>query len=258
MKVLILAGGFGTRISEESDKKPKPIVEIGSHPILWHIMKIYSNYGFNDFVILLGYKSYVIKEYFSNYFLHENDVVFDFSKQSMEVLKKKNENWKVTLVDTGLNTMTGGRILRAKDFVNDEPFLLTYGDGLGNVNIPELLEFHKKHGKAVTMTTVQPEARFGGIHFNDNGERVEKFVEKPKGEGGWINGGFFVCQPEVFEYIEKGDDTIWEIDALEKLAKDNELYAYKHHGFWKPMDTLRDKNQLTEMWESEKAPWKVW
>ncbi len=258
MKVLILAGGFGTRISEESDKKPKPIVEIGSHPILWHIMKIYSNYGFNDFVILLGYKSYVIKEYFSNYFLHENDVVFDFSKQSMEVLKKKNENWKVTLVDTGLNTMTGGRILRAKDFVNDEPFLLTYGDGLGNVNIPELLEFHKKHGKAVTMTTVQPEARFGGIHFNDNEERVEKFVEKPKGEGGWINGGFFVCQPEVFEYIEKGDDTIWEIDALEKLAKDNELYAYKHHGFWKPMDTLRDKNQLTEMWESEKAPWKVW
>ncbi|MDD0852535.1 glucose-1-phosphate cytidylyltransferase [Halobacteriovorax sp. GB3] len=256
MKVLLLAGGFGTRISEESNLKPKPMIEIGGMPILWHIMKIYSSYGFNDFVILCGYKGYYIKEYFANYFLHRSDVTINLEDNSLEVHKTFSENWKITLIDTGLNTMTGGRVKRAKDYINNEPFMLTYGDGVSNVNVKELVDFHKSHGKHMTVTTVQPDGRFGAIEMNDEGS-VSKFLEKPKGDGGWINGGFFVCQPEVIDYIEN-DSTIFEKDPMENLAKDSQIMAYKHDGFWKPMDTLRDKNQLSGMWENDKAPWKIW
>ena len=258
MKTLLLAGGFGTRISEETDLKPKPMITIGAKPILWHIMKIYSQYGYNDFVVLLGYKGYVIKEYFVNYFLHQNDISIDIANNKVEILNNKAEPWKITLLETGLETMTGGRIIQAKDIVGDEPFLLTYGDGVSDININELVAFHKTHGKSVTMTTVQPEGRFGGVDFKSDDGNVKSFIEKPKGDGGWINAGFFVCEPKAFDYISCGLQTIWEKEPLENLAKDGELFAYKHYGFWKPMDTLRDNKQLNEMWDSNRAAWKTW
>lgn len=257
MKVVLLAGGFGTRISEESDIKPKPMIEIGGKPILWHIMKLYSHYGFNDFVILLGYKSYVIKEYFANYFLHQSDVTIDLKNNGMEIHNNSSEPWKVTLLDTGLNTMTGGRIKRAQKFIGNESFMLTYGDGVSDVNIEELVAFHKSHKKALTMTSVQPEGRFGALEIEENG-KVSSFKEKPKGDGLWINGGFFVCDPKVFDYITEGDSTVFEQNPLMNLAKDDEIYAYKHTGFWKPMDTLRDKVSLNKMHDTNEAPWKVW
>ena len=256
MKVVILAGGYGTRLSEETEIKPKPMVEIGSKPILWHIMKIYSTYGFNDFIILLGYKGYVIKEYFANYFLHQSDVTINLGSGEIEVHNNHSEPWRVTLIDTGIDTMTGGRIKRAKKYIGDEPFLLTYGDGVGNINIKKLIEFHKKHKRILTITSVQPDGRFGALDIGDDNEVLE-FKEKPKGDGGWINAGFFVCESGVFDYI-KGDETIFEDEPLKKLAKDGQLYTYKHMGFWKPMDTLRDKRELNRLWNSGKAPWKIW
>ncbi len=257
MKVVLLAGGFGTRISEESDLKPKPMIEIGGKPILWHIMKLYSHHGYNDFVILLGYKSYVIKEYFANYFLHQSDVTIDLKNNNMEIHNNSSEPWKVTLVDTGLNTMTGGRIKRAQKYIGDENFMLTYGDGVSDVDIKSLVECHNAHDKAITMTSVQPEGRFGALDI-ENGNSVKSFIEKPKGDGHWINGGFFVCSPKVFDYITEGDETVFEQAPLVNLAKDGEMIAYKHTGFWKPMDTLRDKVKLNEMYDSNKAPWIVW
>lgn len=258
MKTLLLAGGFGTRFSEETELKPKPMISIGPHPILWHIMKIYSQYGHNEFVVLLGYKGYVIKEYFVNYFLHQSNIEIDLSINHVNIINTKSEPWKITLIDTGLDSMTGGRILQAKDIVGNNPFMLTYGDGVGNVNIKELLTFHKKHGKAVTMTTVQPEGRFGGVDFDEKTGNVKSFVEKPVGDGGWINAGFFVAEPKAFDYITGGLQTIWEREPLENLAKDGELFSYKHHGFWKPMDTQRDHKQLNDMWNANKALWKTW
>ena len=255
MKVLLLAGGLGTRLSEETDIRPKPMAEIGGKPILWHIMKGYSQFGFNDFVILLGYKGYYIKEYFANYFLHQSDVTIDLSTNGMEVHNNKSEPWKVTLLDTGLNTMTGGRIKRASKFIGDEPFLLTYGDGVSDINISALVEFHKSHGKYITMSAVQPEGRFGALETEGN--RVESFLEKPKGDGNWINGGFFVCQPEILKYIDD-DKTVFEQEPLQKLAKEGQLYNFRHEGFWKCMDTLRDKNALNELWEKGQAKWKTW
>ena len=257
MKVLILAGGLGSRLSEETTLKPKPMVEIGGKPILWHIMKIYSSYGFNEFVILCGYKGYMIKEYFVNYYSHMSDINVDMTTNKITFLKNHAEPWKVTLVDTGLNTMTGGRIKRVQDYIGNEPFMLTYGDGVSDVNINELVTFHKKHGKAITMTAVQPEGRFGSLKIDEN-EKITSFQEKPKGDGSWINAGFFVCEPKVLDYIEHNDKIIFEREPLENLAKDNELYTFKHSGFWKPMDTLRDKTQLEDMIDSETAPWKKW
>ena len=257
MKVLLLAGGFGTRLSEETDIRPKPMVEIGGKPILWHIMKTYSQYGFNEFVVLLGYKGYYIKEYFANYFLHQSDVTIDMSNGQMEIHNNSSEPWKVTLLDTGLNSMTGGRIKRAQDFIGDEPFMLTYGDGVADINIKELVKFHKIHGKAMTMTSAQPDGRFGALDIDEN-NKVNEFKEKPKGDGSWINAGYFVCEPKVFDYITEGDSTVFEQAPLMNLAKDNEVYTYKHKTFWMPMDTLRDKNKLNELWDTNKAPWKVW
>jgi glucose-1-phosphate cytidylyltransferase len=257
MKVLLLAGGVGSRLSEETNLKPKPMIEIGGKPILWHIMKIYSSYGFNDFVILCGYKGYMIKEYFTNYYSHMSDMTIDMSTNSIIYHKNHAEPWKVTLVDTGLNTMTGGRVKRVKDYIGNEPFMLTYGDGVGDINIKELVEYHKRHGKMITMTAVQPEGRFGSLQIDEN-EKVKSFQEKPKGDGSWINAGFFVCESKVFDYIDDNDKIIFEREPLENLAKDNELYTFKHRGFWKPMDTLRDKNQLEEMIEAGVAPWKKW
>ena len=256
MKVVILAGGFGTRLSEETSSIPKPMVKIGDKPIIWHIMKHYSSYGFNDFVILGGYKSYVIKEYFANYYLHQADVEFDMEKNTMTTLESNTEKWKVTVLDTGLNTMTGGRIKRAAKYLN-EPFMLTYGDGVSNVNIEELLNFHNNHSEKVTMTCVQPEGRFGAVDINTQNNVINSFIEKPRGDGAWINGGFFVCDPIVFNYIED-DSTVFEKNPLENMAQDKLLAAYKHKGFWKPMDTLRDKNQLESQWDENKAPWKTW
>lgn len=255
MKVLLLAGGFGTRLSEETDIRPKPMAEIGGKPILWHIMKGYSHYGFNEFIILLGYKGYYIKEYFANYFLHQSDISIDLSTNEMQVHSNTSEPWKVTLLDTGTDTMTGGRIKRAREFIGNEPFLLTYGDGVSDIDIKKLLAFHIEHGKYITMTAVQPEGRFGALETE--GDRVESFIEKPRGDGNWINGGFFVCQPEVLNYIE-GDKTVFEQEPLKNLAKDGQLYNYRHHGFWKCMDTLRDKNSLNELWLSGHAKWKTW
>ena len=257
MKVLILAGGFGTRISEETQNIPKPMIPIGSKPILWHIMKIYSHYGFNDFVILLGYKGYVIKEYFANYFLHQSDVTIDVKNNNIEVLNTTSEPWKITLIDTGLNTMTGGRVKRVEKLINRERFMLTYGDGVADISIQELINFHKSHEKAITMTAVQQEGRFGSMRIGSS-ERVDKFLEKPKGDGTWINGGFFVCEPKVFEYLTEGDQTIFERRPLENLSEDGELFAYKHHGFWRPMDTLRDNKLLNDLWSQNKAAWKIW
>jgi glucose-1-phosphate cytidylyltransferase len=257
MKVVILAGGLGTRISEETDIKPKPMIEIGGKPILWHIMKIYSHYGFNDFIICCGYKGYLIKEYFANYFLHQADVTIDLKNNSIEIHESKAEPWNITLVDTGLDTMTGGRIKRIERYV-DDTFLLTYGDGVGDVNIKELIDFHRKNLKKVTVTVVQPSGRFGAIQFDNKDEvKVFTFQEKPKGDGAWINGGFFVCEPSVFEDIDD-DKTIWERKPLEAIAAEGELVAFRHYGFWRPMDTLRDKYDLEEFWNSGNAKWKIW
>lgn len=256
MKVVILAGGLGTRLSEETVLKPKPMVEIGDMPILWHIMKIYSSHGFNDFVICLGYKGYVIKEYFANYFLHKSDVTINLKDNTLQVHDSFAEPWNITLVDTGLNTMTGGRIRRVKQHIGNETFLLTYGDGVSDVNIRESLDFHKKSGKMCTVTAVQPSGRFGALNFGESDD-VTSFTEKPKGDGAWINGGFFVCEPAVIDYIEN-DATIWEREPLEQIAAANQMQAYKHHGFWKPMDTLRDKFELESEWQHGVAKWKTW
>lgn len=256
MKVVLLAGGFGTRLSEETHLKPKPMVEIGGKPILWHIMKIYSSYGFNEFVVCLGYKGYVIKEYFANYFLHQSNVTFDMQHNNMQIHDSQAEPWKITLVDTGLHTMTGGRVKRVKPYLNNEPFMLTYGDGVSDVNIKELVDYHNLNGKKLTVTSVQPSGRFGALNLSED-NKVHSFMEKPKGDGAWINGGFFVCRPEVIDYI--GDDTtIFEREPLENIARDGEMMAYKHGGFWQPMDTLRDKSGLEKMWASNNAPWKIW
>ncbi|MBI2258844.1 MAG: glucose-1-phosphate cytidylyltransferase [Flavobacteriia bacterium] len=256
MKVVLLAGGFGTRLSEETDIRPKPMAEIGGKPILWHIMKIYSHYGFNDFVVLLGYKGYYIKEYFANYFLHRSDITIDLSDNKIEVHSNFSEPWKVTLLDTGLHTMTGGRIKQAKKYIGDEPFMLTYGDGVANIDLKALLNFHNSHNKLITMTSVLPEGRFGALEI-DSQNKILQFKEKPKGDGNWINGGFFVCSPKVLDYIEN-NETVFEQEPLENLAKDGELFTYRHEGFWKCMDTLRDKTQLNEMWDNDKAIWKIW
>lgn len=256
MKVVILAGGFGTRLSEVTDVRPKPMVEIGGKPILWHIMKTYSAYGFNEFVILLGYKGYVIKEYFSNYFLHQSDVTFDLKNNSVKVHQNTAEPWEVTLLDTGLNTMTGGRIKRAEKYLAGQPFLLTYGDGVSDVPIDEVVKHHKRHNKLVTMTAVQPAGRYGSLDI-DKSMSVNSFVEKPKGDHSWINGGFFVCQPEIMDYIDS-DRTVFEKEPLEGIAKDGMLVAWKHNGFWECMDTLRDHTNLAKLWDAGEAPWKVW
>ena len=256
MKVVILAGGLGTRITEESHLKPKPMIGIGERPILWHIMKEYSHHGFNEFIICLGYKGYVIKEFFADYFLHTSDVTFDLEKNEMTVHDNFSEPWKVTLVDTGLNTMTGGRVKRIQKYVGNEPFMLTYGDGVSDVNIKDLLEFHKAHGKKATLTAISVDQRFGVLEVDEN-NKIESFREKSMLDASIINGGYMVLEPEVFDYIE-GDTTVFEKEPLETLAKEGELVAYKHNGFWKCMDTLRDKNQLEEMWNSNNAKWKVW
>jgi len=259
MKVVILAGGLGSRLSEETTLKPKPMVEIGGRPILWHIMKIYSHYGYNDFIICCGYKGYMIKEYFANYFLHQADVTIDLKQNKLEIHQSNVEPWRITLIDTGLETMTGGRIKKIQKYVGNKPFMLTYGDGLGNVNIKELVEFHTKQNKLATVTVVQPSGRFGAIHFNqENSVEIFAFQEKPKGDNTWINGGFFVLQPEVFDYIKDGDSTIWEREPLETLAKDKQLHAFRHYGFWKPMDTIRDKEDLEDLWKTDKCDWKLW
>ena len=250
---IILCGGMGTRMKEETEFKPKPLVSVGGKPILWHIMKLYSHYGFNDFVICLGYKGYVIKEYFANYFLHSADIELDLSRNQMTVLGSKAEPWKVTLIDTGLNTMTGGRIKRIKQYVRNSPFFLTYGDGVGDVNIDELLAYHKKSGKSATITAVQIAGRFGALNIDPDGG-VQSFLEKPRGDGAWINGGFFVLEPARFDYIED-DSAAWEKEPLEKLSKSGQLNAYKHTRFWKCMDTLRDKIDLEELWEKGNPPW---
>lgn len=256
MKAVILAGGLGTRLSEETSTRPKPMVEIGGKPILWHIMKMYAAHGINDFVICCGYKGYVIKEYFANYFLHMSDVTFNMRDNSMEVHNKRAEPWSVTLVDTGDNSMTGGRLRRVSDYVkNEEAFCFTYGDGVGDIDIAETIRFHKSHGKAATLTATYPPGRFGALDIR-NGQ-VMNFKEKPKGDGALINGGFFVLTPKVLDYLTD-DGTVWEQEPLMNLAGDNQLMAYEHQGFWQPMDTLRDKNHLEELWESGKAPWKTW
>jgi len=257
MKAVILAGGLGTRISEETHLKPKPMIEIGGKPILWHIMKIYSSFGINEFVICLGYKGYVIKEYFANYYRHMSDITFDLSNNSQIIHNNNSEKWKVTLIDTGDETMTGGRVKRIYDYIKDEEeFCLTYGDGVSNVNISDLIKFHKSHGKLATLTATQSPGRFGALNINQE-NIITDFWEKPLGDGNFINGGFFVMSPKVVDYID-GDHTLLEQEPLQKLAKDQQLAAYKHTGFWQPMDTLRDKSQLENMWHSGKAPWKIW
>jgi glucose-1-phosphate cytidylyltransferase len=256
MKVVILAGGMGTRISEETVVRPKPMVEIGGKPILWHIMKIYSHYGYNDFVVCLGFKGYMIKEYFSNYFLHMSDVTFDMKHNSMEVHERYAEPWKVTLVDTGTDAMTGGRLKRVAHYIGNETFMVTYGDGVSNVNIAELVAYHRKHGKTATVTATQPSGRFGALNLDET-NKVNFFQEKPAGDGSWINGGFFVLEPKMLGLIA-GDSTILEKEPLERLAHDGQLVAYKHDDFWYAMDTLRDKNHLESLWQAGTAPWKVW
>ncbi|PIY03245.1 MAG: glucose-1-phosphate cytidylyltransferase [Bacteroidetes bacterium CG_4_10_14_3_um_filter_31_20] len=258
MKVVIFAGGLGTRISEETDKQPKPMIEIGGKPIIWHIMKIYEVHGFNDFVVCLGYKGYVIKEYFMNYFMHNSDVTINLSNNKVEVHQTETESFKITLVDTGLNTKTAGRLKRIKKYIGNETFMLTYGDGLTDLNLKKLLEFHKKHGKIATVTSVQPAPKFGSLDIQNDG-KVSRFLEKPKGDGYWINGGFFVLQPDVFKYLRKNaDDVMWEGSPLEELSEDGQLVAYKHTGFWKCMDAMRDKIELENLWNSNQAKWKIW
>ena len=257
MKAVILAGGLGTRISEETDLKPKPMIEIGGKPILWHIMKIYSAHGINEFIICCGYKGYLIKEYFFNYSLHQSDVTIDIQKNSMQIHHNKSEPWLITMVDTGENTMTGGRLKRVQDYIkNDEAFCFTYGDGLGDIDISSLVAFHKKHKKQATLTATRPPGRYGALKLDSN-DVVTEFKEKLDGDGSWINGGFFVLQSKVIELIES-DQTIWEDKPLKSLAEGNQLLAYKHEGFWQPMDTLRDKIMLNDLWNSSKAPWKIW
>jgi glucose-1-phosphate cytidylyltransferase len=255
VKAIILAGGYGTRISEETSQKPKPMIEIGNKPILWHILKIYSNYGINNFIICCGYKGYVIKEYFANYFLHNSDVTFDMSDNSMQIHTKKSEPWKITLVDTGENTMTGGRLKRVQEYIQNETFCFTYGDGVADININELIKFHKKNGRQATLTAVKPPGRFGSIKFERG--KVLSFQEKPKGDGNMINGGFFVLEPSVLDLIDN-DQCTWEDKPLKTLAEKNELSAYFHEGFWQPMDMLKDKNFLEELWNSSNPPWKCW
>lgn len=257
MKVVILAGGFGTRLSEETKLIPKPMVEIGGKPILWHIMKIYSYYGFNDFVVLTGYKSHVIKDYFVHYYQQYSDITVDMATNSVEIHKMQTEPWKVTMLYTGQNTMTGGRIKRAQEYIGNEPFMLTYGDGVADIDVDKLIEHHKQSGKYCTLTAVKPSGKFGALDISSDSS-INSFKEKPDGDGNWINGGFMVCEPQVFDYIKDGDSTIFERTPLETLAKNGQLNAYKHKGFWKPMDTLNDKNQLTEMWTKDKAPWAKW
>lgn len=255
MQAVILAGGLGTRLSEETAIRPKPMVEIGGKPILWHILKIYSHYGINDFIICCGYKGYLIKEYFANYFLHMSDVTIDMSKNEMEVHQKRAEPWKITLVDTGDETMTGGRLGRIKKFLNGESFCFTYGDGVGNIDIASSIDFHKKHGKLATLTATYPPGRFGALDIENN--RVTEFKEKPQGDGGMINGGFFILEPGVVDLITD-DKCIWEQEPLMTLASKGELMAFEHHGFWQPMDTLRDKQNLENLWAAGAAPWKLW
>lgn len=256
MKVVILAGGLGTRLSEETDVKPKPMVEIGGMPILWHIMKIYSSYGFNDFIVCLGYKGYIIKEYFANYFLHQSDVTISLKDNSVKVHNSEAEPWNITLVETGKDSMTGGRIRRIKTYVDNETFMLTYGDGVSSVDVGDLVAFHKAGHKLCTVTSVQPSGRFGLLNIGDDNE-VHSFYEKPKGDGAWINGGYFVCEPGIFDYLEN-DQTVWEKEPMEKLATAGQMQAYRHDGFWRPMDTLKDKIDLNELWDQNKAPWKRW
>ncbi len=256
MKAVILAGGLGTRLSEETASRPKPMVEIGGKPILWHIMKIYSHFGVNDFIICCGYKGYSIKEYFMNYFSHQSDITINLEDNSSIIHRKRAEPWSVTLVDTGENTMTGGRLARVKSYLSsDENFFFTYGDGIGNINIKESLNFHKKHGKLATLTSVTPPGRFGALDITDN--RVNKFVEKPLGDGGKINGGFFILSPKVIDLIDS-DQCVWEQEPLQTLAQKGELFSFEHSGFWQPMDSLRDKNYLEDLWASGDAPWKIW
>jgi glucose-1-phosphate cytidylyltransferase len=255
MKAVILAGGLGSRLSEETETRPKPMIEIGSKPILWHIMKIYSGHGITDFIVCLGYKGYVIKEFFANYYLHSCDVTFDLARNAVEVHQSTAEPWRVTLVDTGDATMTGGRLQRVLDYVADEDFCFTYGDGVADVDVGALVAFHREQGRLATVTAVQPPGRFGALEIE--GERVTGFAEKPQGDGGWINGGFFVCAPSVIDHI-KGDDTVWEREPLERLARERSLAAYFHRGFWQPMDTLRDKIHLEELWAGGNPPWKSW
>ena len=256
MKAVILAGGFGTRLSEETNLKPKPMLEIGGKPILWHIMKIYSSYGFNEFVILLGYKGYMIKEYFSNYFLHQSNVTIDLANNNMEVHQNECEPWHVTLLETGLKTMTGGRILHAADHIANEPFLLTYGDGVSDVNIADTMSFHKEHGKLITMTAVQPAGRYGALNIEDN-DIESLLLKKPRGDGSWINGGYFICEPNVLDYI-KDDSTIFEHEPLTTLANEGQMVAFRHDGFWQSMDTQRDKTNLCNLWDKNQALWKKW
>lgn len=256
MKVVILAGGLGTRLSEETILKPKPMVEVGGKPILWHIMKIYSAFGFNDFVVCLGYKGYLIKEYFFNYYYHNSDISISLSSNDVQVHNSYSEPWNITLVDTGDNTLTGGRIKRVRKHIDSSRFMLTYGDGVGNVNIPELLSFHQAKGRLCTVTAVQPSGRFGALNLQAD-DTVNSFLEKPRGDGSWINGGFFVCEPEVLEYIDD-DQTTWEREPMERLAAAGQMTAYKHQGYWKPMDTLRDKHELEAEWLTGHAKWKTW
>ncbi|MCG5238953.1 glucose-1-phosphate cytidylyltransferase [Azospirillum doebereinerae] len=255
MKAVILAGGYGTRISEESSTRPKPMIEIGGRPILWHIMKIYTHYGITDFLICLGYKGYVIKEYFFNYALHMSDVTIDMANKSMSTHQSSTEPWKVTLVDTGEETMTGGRLRRIRDYVGNEPFCMTYGDGVADVDVDKLVDFHRSHGRLATVTAVRPPGRFGQLEIEDN--RVTGFQEKPLGDGSWINGGFFVLDPRTLDYIA-GDDSIWEQEPMKRLAAEGQLASFRHDGFWRPMDTLRDKTHLEELWQSKSAPWRKW
>jgi glucose-1-phosphate cytidylyltransferase len=257
MKAVILAGGYGTRLSEETGVRPKPMVEIGGRPILWHIMKIYSFHGVNDFVICLGYKGSVIKEYFSNYFLNQADVTFDLGENRMTVHQQRSEPWRVTLVDTGDGTMTGGRLKRVAEHVADETFCLTYGDGVADIDIGALVRFHREQGTTGTLTAVQPPGRFGAFRLDDDQTRIEQFREKPRGDGAWINGGFFVLEPGAMDYVE-GDETVWEREPLRGMAGDDQLSAYRHRGFWHPMDTLHDKHVLDDLWTDGDAPWKVW
>lgn len=259
MKAVILAGGFGSRLSEATHLIPKPMVEIGGKPILWHIMKIYSHYGINDFIICCGYKQYVIKEYFANYFRHNCDMTVDLSNNSVQVLDNHSENWKVTMVDTGLNTMTGGRIKRVQQYVGGERFLLTYGDGVTDLNIADTVKAHEASQSLLSMTVYKPAGKFGSVQINHETDMITSFLEKPDGDGNWINAGFFVCEPEVFDYIPENDDTVvFEKFPLESIARDGKMHAYKHRGFWRPMDMLKDNTELNELWDKNQAPWKVW